>query len=168
MGPFVPARGTGRADCRRVARAAPGRRIGRRAEGLHAQLPAGAPARPTDAARAPEPAGADEAFLAARTAAARGDAARLDALAAQVGAAHPLAADHKPAALCHAPLDHADDAVQGSFRDHGTHRRRLVHRITDVDVAGHGGEHLQVRLVDAALDEQARAVDAALAVGAYG
>jgi len=62
------------------------------AKGAASAAPAAAPARPTDAARAPEPAGADEAFLAARTAAARGDAARLDALAAQVGAAHPLAA----------------------------------------------------------------------------
>jgi soluble lytic murein transglycosylase len=43
-------------------------------------------------ARAAEPAGPDEAFLAARTAAVRGDAARLEQLAPLVGASHPLAA----------------------------------------------------------------------------
>jgi soluble lytic murein transglycosylase len=46
----------------------------------------------TAAARAPEPFGPDEAFVAARTANARGDGARLEQAAAQVGADHPLRA----------------------------------------------------------------------------
>jgi soluble lytic murein transglycosylase len=48
------------------------------------------PAAPAPA-RAAEPAGADEAFIAARTAAMRGDATRFEQVAPVVGASHPLA-----------------------------------------------------------------------------
>jgi soluble lytic murein transglycosylase len=51
-----------------------------------------APARPAAAPRAAEFAGADDAFLAARTAALRGDEERFEQAARQVGAGHPLAA----------------------------------------------------------------------------
>ncbi|MCA3178041.1 MAG: transglycosylase SLT domain-containing protein [Burkholderiaceae bacterium] len=58
--------------------------------------PAAKPARAATPApqppRATETNGSDEAFLAARAAATRGDAARLEQLAPQVGASHPLAA----------------------------------------------------------------------------
>jgi soluble lytic murein transglycosylase len=61
--------------------------------GAQAQRPA--PARPAAKeapARAPEPRTPDEAFVAARAAALKGDATRFEQLAPMVGAAHPLAA----------------------------------------------------------------------------
>lgn len=57
-----------------------------------APTPAPAASTPAAPARTAEPSGPDEVFLAARNAVARGDAARFDALAARVGATHPLAA----------------------------------------------------------------------------
>ncbi|MFM1989327.1 MAG: hypothetical protein RJA99_2284 [Pseudomonadota bacterium] len=56
-----------------------------------AKAQAAKPAPAPQPARAAEPSGADEAFLQARAAATRGDVARLEQLAQQVPASHPLA-----------------------------------------------------------------------------
>jgi soluble lytic murein transglycosylase len=61
------------------------------APGKAAAKPVQKPA-PAAPQRAAEPSSADDAFMQARAAAARGDTARIDTLTAQVGAAHPLAA----------------------------------------------------------------------------